>query len=87
MLWILFLQGYSRFMEKYAETFRSSYVNFKGQKTISVQRFGIFPKEADKETWQGIINDFTKGIKNHVGEEVISNLESNFSTTNPIQFL
>ena len=84
MLWILFLQGYSKFMDKYAETFRSSYVNFKEQKTISVERFGIFPKEASKEIWQGIINDFTKGIKEHIGEEVISNLESNFSTTNPV---
>ena len=84
MLWILFLQGYSKFMDKYHETFRSSYVNFKGQKTISVERFGIFPEEASKETWQGIINDFIKGIKEHIGEEVISSLESNFSTTNPV---
>ena len=78
MLWILFLQGYSKFMDKYHETFRSSYVNFKGQKAISVERFGILPKEASKETWQGIINDFTKGIKKHIGEEVISILESKF---------
>ena len=80
MFWILFL----RFMEKYGEILRVNYVNFKGKKPILVQRFGIFPEQASKETWQDIINDFTKGIKNHIGEEFISQLESNFSTTNPV---
>jgi len=32
MILILFLQGYSRFMENYSEKLRNIYVNFEGQK-------------------------------------------------------
>ena len=32
MILLLFLQGYSRFMEKYSERVRNLYVNFKGKK-------------------------------------------------------
>ena len=32
MILILFLQGYSRFMEKYSEKLRNQYVNFEGKK-------------------------------------------------------
>ena len=43
MILILFLQGYSRFMEKYSEKFRNQYVNFEGKKELSVKRNGITP--------------------------------------------
>ena len=84
MLLILFLQGYSRFMEKYAEKFRNQYVNFEGKKKLTVERKGITPKSATKEDWQGIIDEFIGKIKESVGEEIISNLQSNFTTTNSI---
>ena len=84
MLLILFLQGYSRFMEKYAEKFRNQYVNFEGKKKLTVERKGITPKRATKEDWQGIIDEFIGKIKESVGEEIISNLQSNFTTTNSI---
>ena len=32
MIWILILQGYSRFMEKYSELVRERCVNFEGKK-------------------------------------------------------
>jgi len=32
MIWILILQGYSRFMDKYSEKVRNKYVNFEGKK-------------------------------------------------------
>ena len=58
MLLILFLQGYSRFMEKYAEKFRKQYVDFEGKKVLTVERIGIIPKNTTKEDWQGIIDKF-----------------------------
>ena len=84
MILILFLQGYSRFMEKYSEKVRNCYVNFEGKKDLTVTRMGISPYTATKEDWQGIIEEFTGKIKSEIGENIISNLESNFTTTNPV---
>ena len=84
MILILFLQGYSRFMEKNSEKLRNIYVNFEGKKTLIVKREGITPETAKPEEWQGIIDEFTQKIKEEIGENIISNLESNFTTTNPI---
>ena len=83
MIWILILQGYSRFMEKYSELVREKYVNFEGQKPLCINRLGIFPETATKETWSGIINEFIQKIEENVGKETISNLQANFTTTNP----
>ena len=84
MILLLFLQGYSRFMEKYSKRVRNQYVNFEGKKTLIVKREGLTPETASKEDWQGIIEEFTGKIKNEIGENIISNLESNFTTTNPV---
>ena len=84
MIWLLILQGYSKFMEKYSEIVREKYVNFKGQKTLHVERLGLFPETATKEDWKGIIQEFTQKIEDNVGKEVVSNLQANFSTTNPV---
>ena len=84
MIWILILQGYSRFMEKYFELVREKYVHFEGKKKICINRLGIFPEEATKETWEGIINEIVEEIEKHIGKEISSNLQSDFSTTNPV---
>ena len=84
MIWILILQGYSRFMEKYSELVRERYVNFEGKKNINLNRTGIFPEEASKEVWEGIIKEFIEKIGTNIGKETLSNLESDFSTTNPV---
>jgi hypothetical protein len=84
MILLLFLQGYSRFMEKYSERVRHIYVSFERKKTLIVKRNGITPEKASKEDWQGIIEEFTGNIKKEIGEKIISNLESNFTTTNPV---
>ena len=84
MILLLFLQGYSRFMEKNSEKLRHIYVNFEGKKTLTVKREGITPETAKPEDWQGIVDEFTQKIKGEIGENIISNLESNFTTTNPI---
>ena len=84
MIWLLFLQGYSRFMEKYHDFVRNNYVNFENKKTIKVARFEMILEKATKEDWQDIIDEFTKKIKDNVGGNIISSLESNFSTTSKI---
>ena len=84
MILLLFLQGYSRFMEKYSERVRNQYVKFKGRKILVVKRVGITPEIASKEDWQGIIEELTGQIKSEIGETIISNFESNFTTTNQV---
>ena len=39
---------------------------------------------AKPEDWRNIIEEFTKNITGEIGENIISNLKSNFTTTNPI---
>ena len=84
MILILFLQGYSNFMEKHSEKVRNVYVNFGGQKTLTVKRDKMTPETAKPEDWKGIIDEFTEKIKGEIEENIISNLECNFTTTNPV---
>ena len=84
MILLLFLQGYSRFMENNSEKLRNIYVNFQGKKTLKVVREGITPEAAKLEDWRGIIDEFTKNIIGEIGENIISNLKSNFTTTTPV---
>ena len=50
-------------MEKHSENVRNAYVNFEGQKTLTVERAGMTPKTAKPEDWRGIIDEFTKKNK------------------------
>ena len=84
MIWILILQGFSRFMEKYSEKVREKFVNFSGKKDLNIIRDNLTPYTATKEDWDGIMKEFVEKIGNHVGQETINNLECNFSTTTQI---
>ena len=83
MIWILVLQGFSRFMEKYAEQVREKFVNFEGKKDLKIDRLGYSPYTSTKEVWDGIMKEFVEKIGKNVGKETIDNLECNFSTTSP----
>ena len=79
MILLLFLKGYSRFMEKYSKKVKNQYVNFEGKKQIIVERDRLTPETASKKDWQGIIDEYIGRIKSEIGEDIISNLESNFT--------
>ena len=82
MIWILILQGYSRYMEKFAENDREKYVNFEGQKTLYINRSNLQLSSATEKDWAGIMDECVEQISQYVGKETISNLKSDFSTTN-----
>ena len=84
MIWILILQGFSRFMEKYADKVREKFVNFSGKKDLTILRDNLTPSTATKEDWDDIMKEFVEKIGNHVGQETIDNLECNFSTTTQV---
>ena len=83
MIWILILQGFSRFMEKYENLVRERFVNFTGKKDLKVERLDYSPQSTTKEVWDGIMKEFVEKIGKNVGQETIDNLECNFSTTSP----
>ena len=84
MIWILVLQGFSRFMEKHAEKVREIFVNFSGKKELNVERNDLTPYTATKEDWDGIMKEFVEKIGTNVGQETVDNLECNFSTTSQV---
>ena len=87
MIWLLILQGYSRFMDKYSELVREKYVNFEGQKTLYINRYGKPINAFSKEDWNGVIDECVEQISDHIGKEIVSNLQSDFSTTNAATLL
>jgi hypothetical protein len=84
MIWILVLQGFSRFVEKYAEQVREKIVNFEGKKDLKIDRLGYSPYTSTKEVWDGIMKEFVEKIGQHVGQETTDSLECNFSTTSQV---
>ena len=84
MIWILIMQGFSRFMEKYENLVRERFVNFTGKKDLKLERMQYSPYNASKEVWDGIIKEFVQKIGNNVGKEVVDNLECDFSTTSAV---
>ena len=84
MIWILILQGFSRFMEKYENLVRERFVNFTGKKDLKVERLDYSLQSATKEVWDGIMKEFVEKIGKNVGQETIDNLECNFSTTTQV---
>ena len=83
-IWVLFLQGYSRFMDKYSESVREKIINFNGKKNITLNRLDYSPREAAKEVWDGMIKEYIQKIETYVGKDFIQNLECNFSTTTSV---
>ena len=87
MIWLLILQGFSRFMDKYHELVREKFVNFDGQKTLYINRYETPVKYATEETWDGIIDECVEQIGENIGVQTISNLQADFSTTNAATLL
>ena len=87
MIWLLILQGYSRFMDKYSDLVREKYVNFSGQKTLYINRYGLPVSLATEKDWDGIIEEVVEQIGDHIGETTILNLQSDFTTTNSATLL
>ena len=46
MILLLFLQGYSRFMEKNSEKLRNIYVNFEGKKNFNSEKRRNYPRNS-----------------------------------------
>ena len=74
-------------MDKYSELVREKFVNFSEQKSLYIDRYGKDINFLSENDWNGIIDEVIEQISDHVGEETISNLQSDFSTTNVVTLL
>ena len=57
-------------------------MNFEGQKTLYINRSNLQLSSATEKDWAGIMDECVEQISQYVGKETISNLKSDFSTTN-----
>jgi len=80
--WILIMQGFCKHMELKHEELRSKFVNFDGKKELKIVR-DHFVKGA-QNNWEDVFTDFTKLVKENIGDDNYTNLVPKFSTTTPL---
>ena len=85
--WLLICQGFSRHVNNNSETLRHRFVDFEGQKMLTVERdmsgtegLAVFP-------WETIFPEFVQQIAGFTGEELIENLSADFTTTTPTSLI
>ncbi|MDR3246959.1 MAG: DUF4419 domain-containing protein [Prevotellaceae bacterium] len=82
IIWLLISQGFAQHVNNNAETLRSRFVDFEGQKELSVTREVPY-LELSKFPWPTIFPEFTQKIGDYTGQELIGALTPDFSTSTP----
>lgn len=83
MVWLLISQGFARHVNANPELLRKHFVDFSGKLSLVVESEDGLTSDAKK--WEAIFPKFTSQIAEHTGEELISILTSDFSTTTSIE--
>lgn len=83
MIWLLISQGFARHVNANPEKLRKYFVDFSGQLTLVVNTENDLLDETIN--WEEIFPQFTRQISEHVGEELINTLTSNFTTTTAVE--
>ena len=80
IVWLLILQGFSRFVDFNAEKLREHFVKFEGKKKIKVV-CDIHSPECSRKHWEQVISQFCDEISKDIGKDLINNITPNFTTT------
>ena len=81
-IWLLIVQAFSHHVNANSEELRDYFVNFEGKKTLQVKYYGIYYKEnITKEILEDFTNQINKQMVDYLGEEILENLTSNFTTS------
>ena len=81
-IWLLIVQAFSHHVNANSEELRDYFVNFEGKKTLEVKYYGIYYKEnITKEILEDFTNQINKQMVDYLGEEILENLTSNFTTS------
>lgn len=83
MIWLLISQGFAQHINANHESMRHYLVDFSGKQSLIVKT----DKKPEDPTlsWEEILPEFTKQIKQQVGDSLVEALTCNFSTTTSIE--
>lgn len=84
ILWNLIVQGFCHHIDQNSEKLRDKFVQFEGQKKISVDGDEEAIELITKEGWENTFDEFVNKIKEHVGDNIINIFTPKFTTTNHI---
>ncbi|MFA5328325.1 MAG: DUF4419 domain-containing protein [Prolixibacteraceae bacterium] len=86
MIWLLISQGFARHVNTNSELLRKDFIDFDGKLTLVVKsNKDLLNGSENSKDWEDIFPQFTTQIANHIGEELINILSSDFSTTTAIE--
>ena len=81
-IWLLIVQAFSNHVNANPEELREYFVNFEDKKTLKVVfNDKVSLKDVDKKTLEDFSIQINEQMKEFLGEEIIQNLTSDFSTT------
>ena len=80
-IWLLIVQALSNHVNANAEYLREYFVNFTGQKTLSVNYPLSSLTQVDKKVLEDFSEQINKQMKEYLGDEILDTLTPNFTTT------
>ena len=79
-IWLLIVQAFSNHVNANPDELKEYFVNFEDKKTLKVVYDKLSIKEVDKKTLEDFSIQINEQMKEYLGEELINNLTSNFTT-------
>lgn len=83
-LWLVIAQGFAQHVNANSEQLRKRFVQHQGKKTVEIRPDG-FVKGSRRNDWEGVLDQFSEGIRVEVGDEVHGLLTPQFSTTGAVE--
>lgn len=84
IFWLLILHGLAQHITLNAESLRNKFVDFQGKKTLEMRRDN-FRWGNPNNDWATVFEDFTKQIKENIGQRNFDAISSDFSQTSAIE--
>ncbi|MFT3880379.1 MAG: DUF4419 domain-containing protein [Gemmatales bacterium] len=84
MIWLLIVQGTANHINAHAEALRPMFVKHQGKAKLLVRR-DDFIKGSPENPWGEVFPEFTRQIREHVGDDTHDFFVANFSTTGKVE--
>ncbi len=84
-IWLCIMQGLSIHINSNSEKLRSHFVEFEGKKDLEVNTSLPFVKGSPSNPWPQILELFSAGIKQHIGDKAHTLLTPQFTTTGTVE--
>ena len=84
MVWLIIAQGVSRHIRASSDDLRHTFVAHEGKATIIVRR-DRFVRGFAGNDWEGVFDEFSLVIREHIGNRLHGNIVRQFSTTDIVE--